>query len=127
MTQPSPAPGLAPRLPVALAAIPAVTPAAAAAPAGTIDPVAQLAHAVIDRVASDHARELSGCDGGEELHGEVTVKFSVNTSGKVMQAQIATGIKRPQVAGCILRLIQKWQFPPQGGAGAQGTYTLVFQ
>jgi TonB family protein len=102
--------------------------ASASAAAATVDPgVVQLAHAVVDRVASDHARELSRCDGGEELQGEITVKFSVEPSGKVTKAQIATGIKKPQVAGCILRLIQKWQFPRQGGGGAQGTYTLVFQ
>jgi TonB family protein len=89
--------------------------------------VPQLSHAVIERIASDHARELSRCDGGEELHGEVTVKFTVDPSGKVMKAQVATGIKKPQVAACILRALQKWQFPRSGPNGALGTYTLVFQ
>jgi TonB family protein len=107
-------------------AAPAV--ATAPPPALAVDTgVPQLPHAVVDRIASDHARELSRCDGGEELHGEITVKFTVEVSGKVTKAQIATGIKKPQVAGCILRLIQKWQFPRQGPTGAQGTYTLVFQ
>jgi TonB family protein len=100
--------------------------AAAAPPA--LDPgVPQLSHAVVDRVAAGHARELSRCDGGEELHGEVTVKFALDATGKVTQAQVATTIKKPRVSTCILRLLQKWQFPRQGPAGALGTYTLVFQ
>lgn len=100
---------------------------AVAAPAPPVDPVAQLSHSVIDRVAAEHARDLSRCDGGEELHGEVTVKFAIDAVGKVTQAQVATTIKKPKVASCILRLLQKWQFPRQGAAGAQGTYTLLFQ
>jgi TonB family protein len=102
--------------------------AAALVPPAVADPgVPQLSHAVVDRIASDHARELSKCDGGEELHGEITVKFTVDVNGKVTKAQVATGIRKPQVAGCILRLLQKWQFPRQGPSGALGTYTLVFQ
>jgi len=129
-TTPSPA-----ALPGSSAA-PVPGPAAPAAPAIAVAPsppvavdpgVPQLSHAVVDRIASDHARELSRCDGGEELHGEITVKFTVDVSGKVTKAQVATGIRKPQVAGCILRLIQKWQFPRQGPTGALGTYTLVFQ
>jgi TonB family protein len=101
-------------------ASPAMSPAAAAAP-----PL--LTHSVIDRVASDHTRELSKCDGGEPMHGEVTVRFTVDASGKVVKAQVATGGGKPKVAACILRSVQKWQFPPQSATGADGTYTLSFQ
>jgi TonB family protein len=104
---------------------PAVTPPPPAPPAEPATPL--LSHAVVDRVASDHSRELSKCDGGEELHGEITVKFAVDASGKVTKAQVATGIKKPKVVACILRLVQGWRFPKQGPVGAQGTYTLSFQ
>jgi len=55
------------------------------------------------------------------------VKFSVDTSGKVTKAQVATGIKKPLIIACILRSVQGWHFPKQGPTGAQGTYTLSFQ
>ncbi|HEU4731202.1 MAG TPA: protein kinase [Kofleriaceae bacterium] len=106
---------------------PPVVPAVAAPAPVAEQGAPQLSHAVVDRVAAEHARELSRCDGGEELHGEVTVKFAIDATGKVAQAQVATTIKKPQVATCILRLLQKWQFPRQGAAGALGTYTLLFQ
>jgi TonB family protein len=82
---------------------------------------------MVERMASDHSRELSKCDGGEDLHGEITVNFAVDASGKVTKAQVATTIKKPKVTGCILRVIQGWRFPKQSAAGAQGTYTLSFQ
>ena len=78
-------------------------------------------------MASDHSRELSKCDGGEELHGEITVNFAVDASGKVTKPQVATAIKKPKVIACILRVISGWRFPKQGALGAQGTYTLSFQ
>ncbi len=97
-------------------------------PPAVVDVAApQLAHAMVERVASDHSRELSKCDGGEDLHGEITVNFAVDASGKVTKPQVATSIKKPKVIACILRVIQSWRFPKQGVAGAQGTYTLSFQ
>jgi serine/threonine protein kinase len=113
----------APVAPSPVAPPPPVVPPAPPADAGP----PQLAHSVVDRVASNHTRELSKCDGGEELHGEITVKFAVDPGGKVTKAQVATGIKKPKVAACILRLLQGWRFPKQGPSGALGTYTLSFQ
>jgi serine/threonine protein kinase len=127
-----PAPGTPPPAPPAAGTPPPVpgappAPAAPAAPA-VIDVAApQLAHAMVERMASDHSRELSKCDGGEDLHGEITVNFAVDASGKVTKPQVATSIKKPKVIGCILRVIQGWRFPKQGAGGAQGTYTLSFQ
>jgi outer membrane biosynthesis protein TonB len=82
---------------------------------------------MVERVASDHSRELSRCDGGEALRGEIRVKFAVDPSGKVTKTQVSTTIKKPKVAACILRSVQGWRFPKQGASGAQGTYTLSFQ
>jgi TonB family protein len=108
--------------------LPSVAPASPppAAPAGGADASLPLTHAVIDRVASDHTRELSKCDGGEDVHGEITVRFAVDAAGKVIKAQVASAGNKPTVAACILRSVQKWQFPPQSTTGAQGTYTLSF-
>lgn len=88
----------------------------------------QLSRALVDRVAADHSRELSKCDGGDELHGEITVKFMVDANGKVTKTQLGTGIKnKPKVSACILKSVQGWRFAKQGPTGAQGTYTVSFQ
>ena len=126
-------PGSAARTPPAAPSAEAPTAAAAPLPvvpaapgAGDAAPVL-LPHAAIDRVASQHARELSTCNAGQGLHGEITVWFSVNPAGKVSKAQVATTLRKPSVSACILRSVQAWQFPPQADPGAVGTYTLSFQ
>jgi serine/threonine protein kinase len=118
--------------PPASATTPPASVAAAGTPAGpaTADSAAegpaQIAHTVVEHVASAHLRELSKCD-SEDMHGEIAVKFIVDGSGKVTKAQLATAVKKHKLAACILRSVQKWQFPRQGPTGAQGTYTLSFQ
>ena len=81
---------------------------------------------MVEHVASAHLRELSKCD-SEDMHGEITVKFIVDGNGSVTKAQLASAVKKHKLAACILRSVQKWQFPRQGPTGAQGTYTLSFQ
>lgn len=81
---------------------------------------------MVDRVAAAHRRELSKCDGGEELHGEITVRFALDAGGKVVNAQVATQLGKPRVAACLLHVVQGWHFDGQA-AGTQGTYTLSFQ
>jgi TonB family protein len=81
---------------------------------------------VVEQVASGHLRELSKCD-GEGMRGEIVVKFFVDGGGKVSKAQLAGAVKKYKLATCILRSVQKWQFPKQGPSGAQATYTLSFQ
>ena len=114
---PTPATAAATRAPSAGPAAPG-----APAPAGAV----QLSRAVLDRAASAHGRELSACDGGEDLHGEVTVRFTVDAEGHVIQPQVASALNNPRVAACILRQVRRWQFSGQP-AGAQGAYTVSFQ
>jgi len=122
---PPPAPATSPAAAAPVPPPPAV--AAAVAPPPAEIGLPQLGHSLVERVASDHSRELSKCDDKEDLHGDVTVKFMIDASGKVSKAQVATAMKKPKFVGCILRVLQKFQFPKQGPAGAQGTYTLSFQ
>jgi serine/threonine protein kinase len=128
MPAPAPGPVPAPAQPAPAPTLPApatLPPPAAASPPPAVIP--ELAQAMIYHMASEHSRELSKCDGGEELHGEITVKFTVDANGKVTKAQIATGIKKTKVSTCILQSVYSWRFPKQGANGAQGTYTLSFQ
>lgn len=101
-------------------ASPAVPAAPAAAGPGHVH------HAVIEHVAAAHLGELSKCD-NENWRGDVTVKFIVDADGKVTKSQLASAVKKHKLAACILRSVQKWQFPRQGPAGAQGRYTVSFQ
>jgi serine/threonine protein kinase len=114
--------------PSGIAAAPSASPAATPATPPVADALPpQLTHAAVDRVAAVHTRELSKCEFGEDLHGEVTVRFLIDDTGKVITAQVQSTLNKPKVAACILRSVQKWQFPPQHTIGAQGTYTLAFQ
>jgi hypothetical protein len=108
-----------------LAGVPLIPPGPAA-PAAQITPP-QLERSVVDWVFAGHSRALSTCDSHQELHGDITVRFKVDASGTVSQPQISTVIKNPKLIACILRAIQTWQFPQQGPAGAQGSYTLSFR
>jgi TonB family protein len=103
-----------------------VSPATPAAPPSPVAAVPQLSRAVLDRAASEHGRALSKCDGGEDLHGEVTVRFTIDEDGNVTRAQVNSALNNPRVAGCILREVQSWRFRGQP-AGAQGAYTVSFQ
>jgi serine/threonine-protein kinase len=121
---PAPAPAPAPPPPPAITAMPA-KPAAPDASAALAIPV--IPQVLVNRVAWESSRELSKCEGKDTLKGEVTVKFMVAPDGRVTQPQIATKMGKPKLAACILRSIARWRFPSQGPAGAQGSYTLVFQ
>jgi hypothetical protein len=57
----------------------------------------------------------------------VDVRFMVDSLGRLQRPQIATHIKNPKFASCILRSMARWQFPKQGVDGAQGIYTMSFQ
>ena len=115
-------------LPSAAPAAPAAAspPAASSAPPARATPAAPLSRAVVDRAAAEHARELAQCDGGQDLHGEVTVRFTLDADGNVAKAQLTYELGKPRVANCILRQVETWHFAGQA-AGAQGAYTVSFQ
>jgi TonB family protein len=132
MAAPPPAPAVAAAVPPVAAALPpgssAGSAAIAAQPAQPAEiGLPQLGHSLVERVASDHSKDLSKCDDNQDLHGDVTVKFMIDATGKVSKAQVATSLKKPKFIACLLRVLQKFQFPKQGPGGAQGTYTLSFQ
>jgi TonB family protein len=125
---PAPAPAAAPPAP---ATAPAPPPAAAAITAAPAKPVEvalpTIPSGIVNRVAWDHSKELSKCEGKDALKGEVTVKFHVTPDGKVTKPQITTAMGKPKLAACILRSLTTWKFPRQPAGGSQGTYTIAFQ
>jgi hypothetical protein len=109
-------------------ATPAVAPVAAPAPAIEAEPtISTLSTGAITSIASDHQRELSTCEGGAELHGDVSITFQVDAAGKVVKSQLSSSIKNAKVASCILRSLQAWHFPKPASGAAKGTYSLSYQ
>src|SRR5206468_4198840 len=120
--EPAPAPA-----PVVVAA-PAPAPIAPVAPAAVEAPtLAKLSPAAVDSVASTHRKDLSKCEGMDELKGEVSVRFEIDASGRVVKSQVSSTLGKPKVAGCILRTVQSWTFPKPGTGGATGVYAASFQ
>ncbi len=127
--QPAPAPAPAPVAAPAPAPAPAPTQAITAAPAPKeIEAqIPSLSNATVAAAASDHAKQLSTCEGTADLHGDVAVTFQIDASGKVVKSQLSSTIKNPKVAGCILKSVQSWKFPRPMAGAAKGVYTISYQ
>ena len=60
------------------------------------------------------------------LRGGVTVAWTIDTSGSVTSANLAsTSIHNARVEGCVLRQVRSWHFPASDGA-SQPTYPFSF-
>jgi outer membrane biosynthesis protein TonB len=131
---PVPAPAAVAPAPVAVSA-PAITkqvaptpaPAAALAPKEIETQIAMLSNATVNGAASDHARQLSACESGSALHGDVVVSFQIDANGKVVKSQLSSTIKNPKVSGCILKSVQSWKFPRPMAGAAKGVYSISYQ
>ncbi|HEY5924073.1 MAG TPA: protein kinase [Kofleriaceae bacterium] len=141
---PAPATAPAPSRPIMLAnaAVPVLVPppaapvapppaAVAAAPAPDkqdAEPqIATLSNATVSAAASDHSAQLAKCEGGAKLTGDVAVSFQIDAGGKVVRSQLASTIKNPKVAGCILRAVQTWKFAKPPSGAAKGVYSISYQ
>ena len=89
--------------------------------------MAMLSNATVSAVASDHSRQLSVCEGGNTLKGDVVVHFQIDGTGKVVKSQLSSSIKNPKVAGCILKAVQSWKFPKPPTGSAKGVYSISYQ
>jgi len=89
--------------------------------------MAVISSGTVSAIASDNARQLAKCEGTDELHGDVSVAFQVDASGKVVKSQLSSSIKNPRVAGCILKAVQSWKFPKPATGSAKGVYSISYQ
>jgi eukaryotic-like serine/threonine-protein kinase len=126
---PSPAlgPAVTPVPAVAPAPQPAVAPTPPPAPPQVEPEMATISNAVISNIAASNARQLAACEGTAELRGDVSVTFEVDATGKVVKSQLASSIKNPKVAGCILKTVQSWKFPRPPTGAAKGVYSISYQ
>lgn len=73
-----------------------------------------------------YERQLSA---NKELFGKVSVKFTINGTGKV-ETQVVNDstLKNTTVEGCMLNKIATWKFPaPRGGTKVIVTYPFLFK
>ena len=89
--------------------------------------IAQLSQATVQMVASDHSAQLGKCENGATVHGEISVTFQIDGNGKVVKSQLATSVKNPKLAGCILKAVVSWKFPRPPTGEAKGTYSIDYQ
>jgi hypothetical protein len=85
----------------------------------------------IRRVVRAHTGALQACFEIEAqkdptLKGGVTVAWSIDPSGSVTSANLAsTTMHNARVEGCVLRQVRTWHFPVSDGS-SQATYPFVF-
>ena len=87
---------------------------------------AMIADDVIAHQANEHAKELASCEGGYELHGEVTIGFLVDEKGAVKKTTVASTVGNIVVSDCVLAEVRSWKFP-EGNAPASGAYTITYR
>ena len=88
----------------------------------------------LQRVAREHAPEVRSCyDAGlavrPDLHGTITVRFTITTEGTVSSAEVATDdMRMPSVGECVVGRMRSWTFPaPPSGEAAEVTHPFVFR
>jgi len=86
-----------------------------------------LSTATVSMVANDHAAQLSKCEGGNSLHGDIAVTFEINAAGRVTKSQVSSTIKNIKVVSCILTAVRSWPFPKPPSGAAKGVYTITYQ
>jgi len=89
--------------------------------------IPQLSNATVSAVASDHAKQLSKCENGTELHGDISIAFQIDNTGKVKSSQMSSTIKNTKIAACILSALRSWQFPRPPTGAAKGVYSINYQ
>lgn len=95
---------------------------------GSLDPE------IIRRVVREHAGQVRYCYEAEltrtpGIAGKVTMKWVIDSSGKVTQANTAdTQMNNARVQGCLAARIKGWTFPkPKGGGIVVVNYPFVFK
>lgn len=86
----------------------------------------------IRRVVMAHAGALRACYEAEAqrnpgLHGGVTATWTIEASGAVSNASVASStLGNPRVEGCVVRQIKTWRFPSGDAATQVASYPFKF-
>ncbi|PRP95030.1 hypothetical protein ENSA5_40280 [Enhygromyxa salina] len=89
--------------------------------------------AVVLDYVSEHTHEIQGCYEAAlprkpELEGTVTIRFSIDSAGKVTSAEAPDGdaFGGPRAVACMLRGVKRWKFPSQSfGGPVEVTYPFA--
>jgi TonB family protein len=89
---------------------------------------------LVRRVVLKHWNELKSCYEVElsknpNLAGKVAIGFVINPVGDIGSVEVTESTMESEpVKQCILRNVQRWQFPaPKGGGVVEVTYPFIFQ
>ncbi|MBN1652869.1 MAG: AgmX/PglI C-terminal domain-containing protein [Deltaproteobacteria bacterium] len=99
-----------------------------------VDTRGSLAKEVIRRIINRHLNEIRFCyeqalTQRPDLQGRVAVKFIIAPTGAVQTAINASStVGNPQLEGCIVNAVRRWNFPaPEGGGIVAVTYPFLLQ
>ncbi len=103
-------------------------------PDSRVDTRGSLAKGVIRRIINRHLNEIRFCyeqalTRRPDVQGRVAVKFIIAPTGAVQTAiKASSTVGNPQLEGCIVNAVRRWNFPaPEGGGIVAVTYPFLLQ
>jgi TonB family protein len=89
---------------------------------------------LIRRIIRRHINEVRYCYEKElgsqpKLAGKVELRFTIETDGQVVTAQVASStLGHREAEACIARAVRRWRFPKSAGGGLSVVnYPFVFK
>jgi len=82
----------------------------------------------VDKVVSNHMKELEDCRSQAGLEGKIIFTLAIGTDGVVKDIKVVSGTTKNKIAEqCIAKIIKKWQFlETNNGKETRATITLLF-
>jgi hypothetical protein len=88
--------------------------------------IAQYIKSQLGHILACYERQLAA---RPELHGKISIKFTISGTGQVVTQNIAeTEMKNQPTESCMLSKVAQWKFPePKGGTKVMVTYPFMFK
>ncbi len=88
--------------------------------------IAQYIKSQLGHILACYERQLAA---RPELHGKISIKFTISGTGQVVTQNIAeTEMKNQPAESCMLSKVAQWKFPePKGGTKVMVTYPFMFK
>lgn len=88
--------------------------------------IAQYIKSQLGYILACYERQLAA---KPELHGKISIKFTISGTGQVVTQNIAeTEMKNQPAESCMLSRVAQWKFPePKGGTKVMVTYPFMFK
>lgn len=88
--------------------------------------IAQYIKSQLGHILACYERQLAA---RPELHGKISIKFTISGTGQVVTQNIAESeMKNQPTESCMLSKVAQWKFPePKGGTKVMVTYPFMFK